>query len=1123
MRLTYSTIIFFLACLLVAYAECEAEKSLLRIEQATPEILQLLIDMNIEVDNVRGLGSASGWETVNGPEIDVWMNSNEQVQISNLSIEYFEIETAYEQYIREFDPSRDPTLYHDYPEVTSELQAIEAAHPNICQLYSAGLSEQGRELWVLKITDNPTIDENEPEFKYVSTMHGDEPVGTELLLYMIDEIVSSYGSNTQIDNLVNNVEIHILPLMNPDGNIAGIRNNINGINLNRSFPDPYTDDNNTTVGRPAETAAVMNWTFAKDFDLSANFHTGATVVNFPFDNNPSGSSVYTISPDDDIYIDMSEAYSITNLPMWNGSFTHGITNGADWYAISGGMQDWNYRYEGGMEVTIELNDTKWPNDSQLAGLWSDNRDSMFAYMEYCLRGIRGIVTDSNTGLALSGAEVRIVGRDISTYSAAVIGDYHRLCPAGSYTLEVSKSGYYSQTINGIIVGNGNASVHDVALVPMSPEPDLQIVLIEVIDGDNGSLDPGESVQIAITIENQGTDIATSTLAELSCSSPLITLNTSVDSAGSLNPGSSAIVSYDLSVSGAAPIGAVANFSLDLSATGYNANRSFTESIGLIMEDFESAGFNSFAWEMNGNADWQLRSDAYEGSWSAESGTVSHDQTSELSITLDVISAGTISFYQMVSSEATYDFLHFYIDAIEQDAWSGNSGWQYEEFAVDAGTHTFRWVYEKDGSVSSGDDLGAIDNIIFPPTGAPQYPNIALDPNALDITLAPGTTGSLPVSLGNTGDGELIWNSSINITDRRVSQTPVLKLRKGELDPRPGSIMRDQGGPDFYGYIWTDSDETGGPVFNWFDISSVGTSPGDADDENYGAFPLGFDFSFYGNSFSTVRLCTNGFLSFTSTATTYANTQIGDSDEPNNLIAPFFDDLSPNQTGDLYYYADNDNNRFIVQWSDVSHYISGGGSNNPETFQVIINADGSIIFQYYTISDASSCTVGLESSNGTGLDVLYNADGYLHSNMAIRLATEPETTPWLALSPPSGTLAAGNNQMLSAQFDTGEMAAGLYHADLVINSNDPDENSITIPVTMTIGQLSIEPVYDLQIQCNSGTLTLNWSPVDGANSYLIYISVEAYTGYNLLGSVSTNTYEGSCSTGEVFFRIVASTD
>ncbi len=150
--------------------------------------------------------------------------------------------------------------------------------------------------------------------------------------------------------------------------------------------------------------------------------------------------------------------------MWGStSFYHGITNGADWYSIDGGMQDWSYRYMGCNEVTLEIG-TKEPSESTIPTYWAENRDSMLAYVETALIGVRGIVTDSMTGLPLS-ATVRVVGRDHPIYTDPVAGNYHRMLLPGTYDLVFEVDGYDPITVTGVGVNAGSATRLDVQFGP----------------------------------------------------------------------------------------------------------------------------------------------------------------------------------------------------------------------------------------------------------------------------------------------------------------------------------------------------------------------------------------------------------------------------------------------------------------------------------------------------------------------------------------------------------------------------------------------------------------------------------------------------------------------------------
>ena len=195
-------------------------------------------------------------------------------------------------------PRKQRSSYPSFAEVSTYLSDTANAHPDICRLISIGQSIQGRDLWALLISDNPNSEEEEPEVAYISTMHGDETVGTVLNLNLIDLLVNSYGSDTQITQLVDETEIWILPLLNPDGYEMGIRWNANNVDLNRAFPIWQSDFEGTfgtdgspdITGREPEVVAIMEWTTNNAFVLSANFHTGALVVNYLYDQEPGVSS-----------------------------------------------------------------------------------------------------------------------------------------------------------------------------------------------------------------------------------------------------------------------------------------------------------------------------------------------------------------------------------------------------------------------------------------------------------------------------------------------------------------------------------------------------------------------------------------------------------------------------------------------------------------------------------------------------------------------------------------------------------------------------------------------------------------------------------------------------------------
>ncbi|MEZ5084389.1 MAG: GEVED domain-containing protein, partial [Bacteroidales bacterium] len=181
--------------------------------------------------------------------------------------------------------------------------------------------------------------------------------------------------------------------------------------------------------------------------------------------------------------------------------------------------------------------------------------------------------------------------------------------------------------------------------------------------------------------------------------------------------------------------------------------------------FESGSFEP-DWSFGGNAPWNVTTEnPYDGAYCVKSGSIGHQQSSEMEITLSLLTGGDVSFFRKVSSEATYDFLRFYIDDNLQDEWSGELDWAEIIFPVTAGQHTFKWVYDKDQSVANGSDCGWVDYIIFPPVSGP--PDIALNSLSFEVTLAPSDNTTEVLTISNMGEGDLNVSLSKNYPTKSV--------------------------------------------------------------------------------------------------------------------------------------------------------------------------------------------------------------------------------------------------------------------------------------------------------------------------------------------------------------------
>jgi hypothetical protein len=363
--------------------------------------------------------------------------------------------------------------YPTYSEYENMMQSFADSFPSICKLHNIGTLSSGREILIIQISDNVGVKENEPSFLYTSSMHGNELTGYVLMLRLIDELLNGYGTNTKYTNLINEVDIWINPMANPDGAYYGgnhtiqnaTRYNASGVDLNRNFPDIV--NGNHPDGNPwqEETIIFMDLADSIPFNISCNIHTGAEVLNYPWD------AWSNLTADDAWWQHIGRTYADTvhnfSSGYFNG-FSNGITNGWDWYEIHGGRQDFMNYFKFCRESTLELSSNKIPNPITLPDYWNYNGPSLVNYIEQSLFGVRGIVTDSLSGNPLN-ARVEIIGHDVDSshvYSNLPVGNYHRYLSQGSYLITFTKNGYYDKSIN-VDVYNNLATVLDVQLLPIS--------------------------------------------------------------------------------------------------------------------------------------------------------------------------------------------------------------------------------------------------------------------------------------------------------------------------------------------------------------------------------------------------------------------------------------------------------------------------------------------------------------------------------------------------------------------------------------------------------------------------------------------------------------------------------
>ncbi len=491
MRLNCTLLLVFLSISLFAQTQYQQATQIL---QSRGEIVlrfnvdtkaQINNDLTriISIDNVRELPNGQGFVVTayaNPTEFETFLTRNIPYDIIPKDVpKALNMATTVAQ-MATWD--RYPT-YSVYEQM---LANFASTYPTLCDIDTIMTSTPSGnyKILVARISDNVNTAENEPQFLYSSSMHGDETTGYYLMLRMIDYLLSNYGSVSQVTSLVSGAEIWICPLANPEGTyyssspvgstIANsIRGNLSGVDLNRNYKDPLGGDHPDGNAWQPETQAFMSFAANHHFNMAANFHGGAELVNYPWDTwttsgNPNADAAWWERVCTD-YVTTARAVTAGYM---TDTYSDGVTEGGDWYVVEGGRQDYMNYYHQCREVTIELDGTKTTATENLNGMWSTNYQSLLDYMEESLYGIRGVITDSCSGQPIRAkvfANSYDQANDSShVYSALPVGNYHKYVNTGTYSITYSAPGYISKTITGISVTNGTATTRNVVLAPLAP-------------------------------------------------------------------------------------------------------------------------------------------------------------------------------------------------------------------------------------------------------------------------------------------------------------------------------------------------------------------------------------------------------------------------------------------------------------------------------------------------------------------------------------------------------------------------------------------------------------------------------------------------------------------------------
>ncbi len=433
---------------------------------------------SFEIDDLQDLAKIAkviSIDNVDGNKVTAYANNKQYERFLTLGMETTLLTppSMLENYMMFDGRTRAEYDWDEYPTYEAYeamMEEFAATYPEKCTLIELGTLNSGRKILLARINDgNP---DGKPKFLYGSTIHGDETTGFIMMLRLIDLLLTQ-PDLPEVKNVLDNIDLFVCPNANPDGTYHGgnhtvngaTRSNAYGVDMNRNYPDPVDGAHPDGENYAMETEWFMDLAEEYQFTMAAHYHGGAEVMNYPWDNN------YERHADDAWwqmvsreYADLCQDAAQSTDPYYMTDEENGITNGADWYTIGGGRQDYMNYYRQCREVTIECSTTKCPSASQLPTFWEYNYNSIFAYMNQVLCGIQGTVKDAATKEPLK-ATIEILNHDQDysiVESQLPMGNFHRLINAGTYIIEIKANGYLPIQ-KTVTVVDGEATVLDVEL------------------------------------------------------------------------------------------------------------------------------------------------------------------------------------------------------------------------------------------------------------------------------------------------------------------------------------------------------------------------------------------------------------------------------------------------------------------------------------------------------------------------------------------------------------------------------------------------------------------------------------------------------------------------------------
>jgi hypothetical protein len=345
-----------------------------------------------------------------------------------------------------------PGVFHSYPWMCALLDTIARQHPTLCRLDTIGTSFGGRRMLALRITSNPTSEQNKPEILWEGGIHGDEIMGPELCLNLINALTDSYALSSRIQRFVDTREIWVVPNVNPDGRVNMSRYNGNNVDINRNYG--YNWDRLETGGGTGpfsepETKAFRNLIWRNPVTIRVSYHGGTHFISYPWSYTLQG-------PRDSVALLWLSQRYYSFVPYEVGQGSRGM------YDMHGSSKDFDYGCQGMHGWSIEVSMIKQPPQTAIDSCCAHNLPAMYDFIWRAKQGVEGVVTDATNSAPLQ-ARVTVTQLGWPAYTDSLIGDYHRYLRPGTYSIAYSANGYNPQTVSNVVVPTDSSVVVNVAL------------------------------------------------------------------------------------------------------------------------------------------------------------------------------------------------------------------------------------------------------------------------------------------------------------------------------------------------------------------------------------------------------------------------------------------------------------------------------------------------------------------------------------------------------------------------------------------------------------------------------------------------------------------------------------